>query len=88
MEETACTEYLNSLTGMIRTDGNDRPRRFDLPSFEPVGFGLGGRSHDRRVHGSEYNYALFRDGFALLDDPFRSRQVEIRTWSPKEGFKV
>lgn len=88
MEESACTEFLNSLTGMIQTDSNGRPGRLDLPSFEPVGFGLGERSRDRREVGSEYNYALFRDGLALLGDPFRSRNFQIRTWSPKEGFKV
>ncbi|WP_353204708.1 hypothetical protein [Sphingomonas sp.] len=87
MEETACTTFLNSLTGMIRTAGDGRPARLDLPSFDPVGFSIGEGSRGRRVDGSEYNYALFRDGLALLGDPFRSRKFETRRWSPKEGFE-
>jgi hypothetical protein len=87
MEETACTGFLNSLTGMIRTGGDGRPGRLDLPSFDPVGFGFGEGSRGRHVDGSEYNYALFRDALALLGDPFRSRKLEIRRWSPKEGFQ-
>ncbi len=71
---------------MIRTGINSHPKQLDLPSFDPVGFGLGKGSQDRRVDGSEYNYALFRDGLALLDDPFRSHKFETRIWSPKEGF--
>jgi hypothetical protein len=86
MEETACMAFLNGLTGMIRTGGDGRPGRLDLPTFDPVGFGIGEGSRGRRVDGSEYNYALFRDGLALLGDPFRSRKLEMRRWSPKEGF--
>ncbi|XKM40700.1 hypothetical protein A4U53_033210 [Rhizobium ruizarguesonis] len=88
MEETACAAFLNGLTGMIRSGGGDgRPERLDLPTFDPVGFGIGEGSRSRRVDGSEYNYALFRDGLALLGDPFRSRKLEMRRWSPKEGLE-
>jgi hypothetical protein len=87
MEETACKAFLNGLTDMIRTGGDGRPERLDLPTFDPVGFGIGEDSRRRRVDGSEYNYALFRDGLALLGDPFRSRKLDMRRWSPKEGFE-
>ncbi|MBX5086730.1 hypothetical protein HJB56_28815 [Rhizobium lentis] len=87
MEETACTAFLNGLTGMIRSGGDGRPRRLELPTFEPVGFGIGESSGAPRADGSEYNYALFRDGLALLSDPLRLRKFELRRWSPKEGFQ-
>lgn len=86
MEETACSAFLDSLTGMIRTGGGDRPERLDLPSFIPAGFGISEASRGRRADGSGYNYALFRDGLALVGDPFRPRKFETRRWSPNEGF--
>lgn len=88
MEETACRAFLNDLTGMIRSGGENLPERLVLPSFEPVGFGTGEGSLGRRADGEEfYNYALFRDGLALLGDPFRPRKLETRRWLPKEGFE-
>lgn len=44
-------------------------------------------SRGRRADGSDYNYAPFRDGLALVGDPFRPRKFETRRWSPKEGFE-
>ncbi|NKB79522.1 hypothetical protein HED49_15295 [Ochrobactrum daejeonense] len=87
MEETACRAFLDSLTSMIRAGGDDRPERLDLPSFDPAGFGIREDSRGRRADGSDYNYALFRDGLALVGDPFRPRKFETRRWSPKEGFE-
>ena len=87
MEETACRTFLDSLTGVIRTGGGDRPARLDLPSFDPAGFGIGEDSGGRRADGSDYNYALFRDGLAFVGDPFRPRKFETRRWLPKEGFE-
>jgi hypothetical protein len=75
------------LTGMIRSGGDSLSERLDLPNFDPVGFGIGEGSLGWRVDGPEYNYALFRDGLALLGDPFRPRKLETRRWSPKEGFE-
>ncbi|MGX7877192.1 hypothetical protein ACVDG5_035355 [Mesorhizobium sp. ORM6] len=79
-------EFLDSLTGIIRAGGDDRPERLDLPSFDQAGFGIREDSRGRRADGSDYNYALFRDGLALVGDPFRPRKIETRRWSPKEGF--
>ena len=87
MEETACRAFLDSLTGIIRAGGDDRPEWLDLPNFDPVGFGIREDSRDRRADGSDYNYALFRDGLASVADAFRPRKFETRRWSPKEGFE-
>jgi hypothetical protein len=84
MEESACIRFLNILTGAIRGGGEDRPVRLELPSFDPVGFGIGEPRGARRP---DYDYALFRDGLALVTDPFRSHKVEMRKWSPKGGFE-
>ena len=86
MEETACRAFLDSLTGIIRAGSEDRPERLGLPSFDPAGFSISEDSRGRRADGSDYNYALFRDGLALVGDPFRPRKFETRRWSPKEGF--
>jgi hypothetical protein len=87
MEETACQAFLDSLTGMIQAGALDRPARLDLPRFDPSGFGIGEDSRGRLADGSDYNYALFRDGLALVGDPFRPKKLELRRWSPKEGFQ-
>jgi hypothetical protein len=86
MEETAGTAFLNALSAMIRAGGERRPERLELPTFEPVGFGVGGYDGDLRPASPDYSYALFRDGLALVDAPFRRRRLDIRNWSPKEGF--
>jgi hypothetical protein len=36
----------------------------------------------------EYRYALFRDGLALLGDPFRGRLRDVVIWSPNEGLSL
>jgi hypothetical protein len=85
MEETAGMEFLKSLTGIIQDGGRSIPATLQLPSFGSIGFGLGGESVGRSRDDADYQYALFRDGFALLGDPNRGRLGGITTWSPKEG---
>jgi hypothetical protein len=85
MEETAGTEFLKSLTGVIQDGGRSIPGTLQLPSFGPIGFGLGGESVGRTRDDADYQYALFRDGLALLGDPKRGRPRGITVWSPKEG---
>ncbi len=87
MEETACTTFLDALSGMIRAGGEGLPELLELPTFDPVGFGVDGDDLARRRGRPEYNYALFRDGLALVSDPIRRRRPEIRRWSPQEGFE-
>jgi hypothetical protein len=87
IDEKAGKEFLTSLTGIIASGEYAIPPTLQLPILQPVGFGL--LSDDapaaRREDG-EYRYALFRDGLALLGDPFRGRVLDIVTWSPYEGL--
>lgn len=87
MEETACMRFLNILTGAIRGGSDDRPPKLELPSFDPVGFGIGEVGRVRRPEFSDYNYVLFRDGLALVTGSFSSQKMEMRKWSPKEGLE-
>jgi hypothetical protein len=86
MEETAGTKFLKSLTGIIQDGGRSIPATLQLPSFGSIGFGLGGESGGRIRDDADYQYALFRDGLALLGDPHRGRFRGITMWSPKEGI--
>lgn len=85
MEETAGTEFLKSLTGIIQDGGRSVPAMLQLPSFRSIGFGLGGEGVGRFREDADYQHALFRDGLALLGDPNRGRPRGITMWSPKEG---
>jgi hypothetical protein len=88
MEETACVRFLNSLSGIIRSGGEARPERLELPTFDPVGFGPREQADLRFARDrADYNYTLFRDGLALVTNPFRSSKQTIRVWSPKGGFE-
>lgn len=63
-----------------------------LPTFDPVGFGF--IEGDRVVPGVRdegdraYNYARFRDGLALLGDPFHDRPRDVVLWSPEDGTSL
>lgn len=86
IEETAGADSLKSLTGIIQDGGRSPiPATLALPGFVPVGFGLGGEGAGRGRDDADYQYALFRDGLALLGDPNRGRLQGIMTWSPKDG---
>jgi hypothetical protein len=87
MEEAACTTFLDALSGIIRVGSEGPPELLELPTFDAVGFGVDGDDLFRRGGRPEYNYALFRDGLALISGPFRGRHPEIRWWSPQEGFE-
>lgn len=69
VEETAGTNFLKSLTGIIQDGGRSTPATLPLPNFVPVGFGLAGLTAEGRGDDSGYQYTLFRDDFALLEDP-------------------
>jgi len=87
MEETACVSFLDALSGMTRDGGERRPERLELPTFDPIGFGAGGDDRVLDAEHPDYDYALFRDGLALIDAPFRWTGRHIRRWLPKEGFE-
>jgi hypothetical protein len=63
-----------------------------LPTFDPVGFGF--ENADRAVPvirdegDRSYDYVKFRDGLALLGDPFRGRPRDVVLWSPEGGVSL
>ena len=61
------------------------PAQLELPSIDPVGFGVGDEGASLDERDSDYTYALFRDGLALLRTPPR-RIDGIRIWSPQGGL--
>jgi hypothetical protein len=75
------------MSGIIRGGSERIPEQLELPNFEPVGFGVGKDSAALDTARPDYNYALFRDGLALLEDPLRRSRMSARVWSPKEGFE-
>jgi len=89
IEEKAGAEFLSALTRIIRGGERAIPPRLQLPTFQPIGFGLPdseGLAVSRE--GGDYRYALFRDGLALLGDPFRGRLRDVVIWSPNEGLSL
>lgn len=85
MEETAGIAFLKALTGMLDPQSLRFPSSLQLPEFAPAGFGTINDDVSEGTPSSDYNYALFRDGLALLGDPQRGRPVGVLEWSPKGG---
>ncbi|PDT43793.1 hypothetical protein CO661_33095 [Sinorhizobium fredii] len=92
IEEKGGTEFLNGLSAVIRSGRRQMPSSFVLPTFDPVGFGFldGDRvAPDVRDEGDRsYNYTQFRDGLALLGDPFRGRARDVVLWSAEGGVSL
>lgn len=86
MEEKAATVFLGALTAMIRFGPRERPATLELPTSEVAGFASGSAEIGIRSARDDYDYALFRDGLALLAGPPAFRLRGIRTWHPKEGL--
>ncbi|MGG6550557.1 UNVERIFIED_CONTAM: hypothetical protein NY100_34700, partial [Prevotella sp. 15_C9] len=71
----------------IREGERRMPERIVLPTFEPTGFELSAADGvARREPVEPYQYALFRDGLALLGEPFRGRARDVVVWSPEGGI--
>jgi hypothetical protein len=87
MEEMAAERFLNALSGIIRNGRENLPVLLELPQLNPIGFGLGGDEPGRTSADSEYRYALYRDGLALLGSPPPRRIIGSRTWFPMEGLQ-
>lgn len=86
IEEKAGVEFLNALSSAIGGGERQVPGSMDLPTFEPTGFGLNGGEPLLRGEAEEaYQYALFRDGLALLGDAFRGQPSGVVVWSPDGG---
>lgn len=92
IEEKGGAEFLNGLSAVIRGGRRQIPPSFLLPTFDPVGFGFVDDDRavpDIRDEGDRsYDYAQFRDGLALLGDPFRGRPRDVLLWSPEGGVSL
>ena len=89
MEEKAAESFLNALSAIVRNGRDNLPELLELPSLDPAGFGFGGDEAGlRSPAASEYRYALYRDGLALLGSPPPSRTVGQRMWIPREGMRT
>ena len=87
MEERSAERFLNSLSAIIRSRRENIPAVLELPGVEPSGFAMDRGEVSDVSPESEYAYALFRDGLALLGSPPPRRLVGHRAWSPEEGMR-
>lgn len=89
MEERAAEGFLNALSAIVRNGRDNLPESLELPRLDPAGFGFGGDEAGlRSPAASEYKYALYRDGLALLGSPPPRRTVGQRMWIPREGMRT
>jgi hypothetical protein len=89
IEEKAGAEFLNALSNAIRDREVGLPATMRLPTVEPTGFALSAGDRIARADAAEpYQYALFRDGLALLGQPFRGRPHDVVVWSPDGGIEL
>lgn len=89
IEEKAGSEFLNALSNAIRNRAVGLPTTMRLPTVEPTGFSLSAEDRIARADADEpYQYALFRDGLALLGEPFRGRPRDVVIWSPDGGMAL
>jgi hypothetical protein len=86
MEERAATAFLDGLSGRILSDERERSGTLELPIGDIAGFSLGDTVTGWRGVREDYDYALFRDGLALLGGPPPRKLTGIRTWHPKSGL--
>ena len=92
MEESAAVAFLDALTGLIRSGARRFPDALDLPTGELAGI-VSGDSRDGHFTSARdelargaYDYALFRDGLALIAGPPPRKLTGVRSWHPKEGL--
>ena len=86
MEVASAERFLNSLSSIIREDGDIIQEFLELPCAETVGFTSDQDDTGDVGRDPEYEYAVYRDGLALLGSP-RPRKVDgYWIWSPKGGM--
>ena len=92
IEESAATAFLNTLTGMILSGTRRLPDAIELPTGDLAGIVSGDSRADRltsardEIGRGDYDYALFRDGLALIAGPPPRKLTGVRSWHPKEGL--
>ena len=87
MEEKSAERFLSFLSAIIRRRREIIPDVIELPQTEPEGFAIGQDGEDTFVRDSDYAYALYRDGLALLGSPLPQRINGYRIWSPRDGME-
>jgi len=88
MEEKAAAQFLDALSGIVRNGRENLPSAFELPRIDPVRFGIGGDEAGPTSADSEYRYALYGDGLALLGSPAPRRIAGHSTWFPRDGIRT
>lgn len=86
MEEKAAAGFLNGLSGMIRRGERERFGTFELPLGDIAGFAGGDADMREATARDDYDFALYRDGLALLAGPPPRKLTGIRIWHPKAGL--
>ncbi|WP_342739910.1 hypothetical protein [Bradyrhizobium sp. B117] len=87
IEEKIGERFLNALSALIRLEDRILPETLDLPSGDFVGSSADGAASITRRDGVPYEYALFRDGLALLGGPSPRHITGHRIWHPKHGLE-
>ena len=87
MELHSAELFLNSLSSIIRGGGEVAQEFLELPRSETVGFTSDRDGIREGPRGSEYEYAVYRDGLALLGSPHPQKVDGYRIWSPKGGME-
>jgi hypothetical protein len=87
MEEKAAMQFLDSLSRIIRDGRESLPSVIELARIDPAGFGIGDEA-GRASADSDYRYAVYGDGLALLDSPAPSRITGGMAWWPKDGIRT
>jgi hypothetical protein len=87
IEEQACQRFLDEVSTIIQNGRDTLPQFLELPRINPAGFGFEGDETRPISPTSEYSYALFRDGLALLGSPPPRRIDGLKVWIPRNGMK-
>lgn len=83
MEERAVVKFLNFLSDSINSRRASLPPTLQMPSFTPVGL-ISDEGAEKEGERRRYNYALYRDGLALLIR--RPKEITgLFRWNPKDG---
>ena len=86
MEVESAERFLNLLSSFIQEGGDVIPKFLELPRAATAGF-TGDRDDIRDgAPDSDYEYAVYGDGLALLGSPHPREVGGYWIWSPKEGM--